>query len=58
VVDYAAERLMASQVSDVWRQTFKTFLATLTFRFEMLTAICSPVCQTGIPVAGWQPALR
>jgi hypothetical protein len=36
---YAAETLMDSDVSDVWRQTFKTFLATLTFRFEMLTAI-------------------
>jgi hypothetical protein len=41
VVDYAAERLMASQVSDVWRQTFKTFLATLTFRLAMLTAIAT-----------------
>jgi hypothetical protein len=39
VAGYAAEALMNPEVSDVWRQTFKTFLATLAFRFEMLTAI-------------------
>jgi hypothetical protein len=38
VAGYAAEAFRDAEVSGVWQQTFNTFLATLTFRFEMLSA--------------------
>jgi hypothetical protein len=39
IAGYATEVLAAAAFSDGWRQTFKTFLATLNFRAEMMGTI-------------------